>query len=69
MSILNFLDKKKFTAVLSRPLGTAYFRRVIRARSGETLRLQRIVPLSGGGMRAYYFGPRSGIRAVDWLRI
>lgn len=62
MSILNFLNKEKFTAVSSPPPGTAYFRRFIQAKNGESLRLQRIVPLSGGGMRAYYFGRRSGIR-------
>ncbi|MBM4027189.1 MAG: hypothetical protein FJ280_17550 [Planctomycetes bacterium] len=54
----------KFTAVASRPTGTAYFRRRIRAANGEWLNLQRIVPLNGGGLRAYYCG-RSGIRAVD----
>ena len=55
----------KFTAVSSPPPGSAYFRRRIRARNGELLTLQRLVPLSGGGIRAYYFGRRSGIRGVD----
>ena len=59
----------KFTAVSPPPPGKAYFRRHIRARNGELLTLQRFVPLSGGGMRAYYFGPRSGIRAVDRDRV
>ena len=58
----------KFTAVSPPPPGSAYFRRRIRARNGELLTLQRIVPLSGGGMRAYYFG-RSGIRGVDRDRV
>lgn len=69
MSLLGLLNFPKFTAVSTRPPGRAYFRRSIRARNGERLNLQRIVPLSGGGMRAYYFGPRSGIRAVDRNRV
>jgi hypothetical protein len=66
---VGFFKFPKFTAVLNTAPGSAYFRRRIRARSGEVLTLQRIVPIAGGGMRAYYYGPRSGIRAVDRHRV
>ncbi len=66
---VNMFRFPKFMAVSSPAPGSAYFRRRIRARNGEILTLQRMVPLSGGGMRAYYFGCRSGIRAVDRDRV
>lgn len=50
---MGFFKFPKFTAVLNTAPGSAYFRRRIRARSGEVLTLQRIVPIAGGGMRAY----------------
>lgn len=56
---------RKFIGVSNPPPGNAYFWRTIRATNGDRLTLQRLVPLSGGAMRAYYFSPRSGIRAVD----
>jgi len=62
---MSFPSFQKFVKVLSPRQGTAYLRRQIGAANGEWLTLQRVVPLSGGGMRGYYFGPRSGIRAVD----
>ena len=59
----------KFFKILSRRPGRAYLRQRIRAFNGEWLSLQRVVSLSGGGMRGYYYGPRSGIRAVDRHRV
>lgn len=43
-----------------------YFRRVIRhRRTGETMRLGRIVPLSPSGMRGYYSDRHGRMVAVD----